>query len=107
MKVKCLEIRDRATFIPVICIEPVADNDSQRYLLMRDGYGGSDCIIMIDYQCRGASYDPYDWPDSRTKTTAHLWITQNWDQIADGDVVDVEFILGETKTKKISERFGG
>lgn len=108
MKVKCLEIRDRATFIPVICIEPVADNDRQAYLLRRDGYigGGESCIIMIDSGCRGVANDPYDWP-GRTKRAAHNWIQDNWSSLADGDVVDIEFILGESTTKKVSERFGG
>lgn len=106
MKVKCLEIRDRATFIPVICIQPLPDNDSQAYLLRRDGYMGSDCIIMIDAGCRGVQNDPYDW-NLRTKQVAHAWIETNWEIIADGDVVDVEFILGESTTKKTSERFGG
>jgi hypothetical protein len=65
MEVKCLEIRDANTFIPVICIRAVAANDAQLYLLRRDGYRADDnerCIIMIDAQCRGVSYDPYNWP---------------------------------------------
>lgn len=110
MKVKCLEIRDRATFIPVICIHPTPDNEEQRYLLKADGYSGSQhepCIIMIDHQCRDANYDPYDWKNPRTMGTAHQWIQGNWEEIKDGDVIDVEFILGETTVKKISERFGG
>lgn len=109
MQVKCLEIRDKATFIPVICIRPVPDNEGQRYLLRRDGYRGDDsetCIIMIDAQCRGASYDPYNWSrDTRTKANAHLYIEEHWAELSDGDVVDVEFILGERPDKKFSERF--
>jgi hypothetical protein len=108
MQVKCLEIRDHSTFLPVICIRPLPDNEEQRYLLRRDGYGCSpydDCTIMIDAQCRGVSYDPYDWPhDPRTKRTAHNYICKHWDELKDGDVVDVEFILGETETPKVSER---
>lgn len=109
MEIKVLEIRDRATFIPVICIRPVAENEAQRYLLRRDGYRADDsetCVIMIDAQCRGVSYDPYHWArDSRTKGNAHLYIEQHWSDLRDGDVIDVEFILGETSKKKISERF--
>jgi len=108
MQVKCLEIRDRATFVPVICIWPTPDNPAQRYLLRRDGYRGSEsepCVIMIDAQCRGVAYDAYDWgKDPRTKGTAHNYITMHWSELRDGDVIDVEFILGETKTKKVSER---
>jgi hypothetical protein len=108
MEIKCLELRDRNTFIPVICIRPVPDNDAQRYLLRRDGYrgdAGERCIIMIDAQCRGVSYDPYDWPrDTRTKPHAHAYIEEHWSELRDGDVIDVEFILGETTEPKRSER---
>ena len=108
MEVKCLEIRDCNTFIPVICLRPVPNNEEQRYLLRRDGYSGradEQCIIMIDAQCRGAAYDPYDWvKDHRTKRTAHLYIEQNWHKLTDGDVVDVQYILGETTESKASER---
>lgn len=107
MEVKVLEIRDRNTFIPVICIRPTPDNEAQRYLLRRDGYTGTmaePCIIMINAQCRGVAYDPYEWADRRTKGTAHNWIAEHWSELADGDVIDVQFIIGETTAPKFSER---
>lgn len=108
MEVKCLEVRDRNTFCPVICIWPVPNNDAQRYLLRRDGYrGNSDehCIVYIKPQCRGVAYDPYHWPSGeRTHRVAHEYILRNWATLKDGDVIDVEFILGETEAPKVSER---
>lgn len=110
MEIKVLEIRNSNTFLPVICIKPVPDNEAQRCLLRRDGYScqpDDPIIIMIDAQCRGVAYDPYDWPhDPRTKQNAHLYIEQHWRELKDGDVIDVEFILGETASQKVSERFG-
>ena len=108
MEIKCLEVRDSMTFLPVICIRPVPRNRGQRYLLRRDGYRGDEsepCIIMIDAQCRGVAYDCYDWPSGRGRThkQAHNYIQQHWHELKDGDVVDVEFILGETLQPKISE----
>jgi hypothetical protein len=107
MEVKCLEIRDEGTFIPVICIRPVAENNAQRYLLRRDGYRADateHCIIMIDAQCRGVSYTPYGWENGdRTKPQAHRYIEKNWHTLADGDVIDVQYILKETAAPKISE----
>jgi hypothetical protein len=109
METKCLEIRDAGTFIPVICIRPVPVNEAQRYLLSCDGYQGNPlerCIIYINAQCRGVAYDPYDWPaNPRTHRVAHDYITEHWHLLADGDVVDVEFILGESTELKKSERY--
>lgn len=49
--------------------------------------------------------DPYGWERSaRTFPVAHDYIIKNWEKLRDGDVVDVEFILGETKVPKASER---
>jgi hypothetical protein len=108
MEVKCLELRDANTFVPVICVRPVPMNEAQRYLLRRDGYRGDvtePCIIMIDAQCRGVAYDPYEWRgDRRTKPQAHKYIADHWRDLKDGDVIDVQFILGETTSPKLSER---
>lgn len=108
MQVKVLEVRDANTFMPVIAIKPIPENEQQRYLLRRDGYAGDrsePCVILIAPQCRGVSYDPYNWPEfPRTMRFAHHWIEQNWHEIHDGDVVDVEHLLGETKRIKVSER---
>jgi len=107
MEVKCFEIRDSMTFVPVICIRPVAANEAQRYLLRRDGYRADEtesCIIYINAQCRGVEYDPYQWPSGvRTHRHAHHYIERHWHELKDGDVIDVEFILGEKPTKKASE----
>jgi hypothetical protein len=35
---------------------------------------------------------------------SHNYIIDHFDELADGDVVDVEFILGEKPAKKVSER---
>jgi hypothetical protein len=109
MEIKCLEIRDAGTFIPVICIRPVAANEGQRYLLWRDGYRADineRCIIYIDAQCRGVAYDCYHWPaNPRTHRVAHIYIAEHWSALKDGDVIDVEFILGERTQVKNSERF--
>jgi len=39
MQTKLLEIRDRATFIPVLAIQCLPGNEEERYLLSRAGYG--------------------------------------------------------------------
>lgn len=104
MMPKCLEVRDRMTFIPVVCIGTVADNEGQRYLLRRSGYTLGETVILVNLNdCRAAN-DPYEWGNSRTMSVAHNYIQEHWAELNDGDVVDVEFILGETTERKKSER---
>ena len=49
-----------------------------------------------------ATCDPYDW-DTRTMQVAHDWLLSNFDAIASGAVVDVEYILGKRLVPKLSE----
>jgi hypothetical protein len=110
MEIKLLEVRDSGTFIPVLCVlmdEPA--NEAQRYLLRRCGYplDGSINIAMTSLHANGEPFwnDPYGWRGlARTMPAAHQYIYEHWPELADGDVVDVEFIQGETATRKVSER---
>jgi hypothetical protein len=102
MIVKTIEIRDRHTFIPALAIKTCWGSEEQRYLLRRAGWPDDGVILVHLQNCRSAG-DPYDW-GNRTMTAAHEWLLQNFDAITDGAVVDVEFILGETKEPKASER---
>jgi hypothetical protein len=120
MEVKCLEIRDDGTFVPVLCVDmnpgeliketPASiktEWNGRRYLLRRVGYpcDGRPNILMTNLSADGtpAWNDPYGW-GGRTKPVAHKYIIEHWSELKDGDVVDVEFILGESSTKKLSER---
>lgn len=105
MKTKILEIRDRGTMIAALCIDMNPENEIERAYLRRYGYPcDGRPNIMVTHATGGkvANNDPYDWR-CRTWGTAHLYIIEHWAGLKDGDVVDVEFILGETKFKKTSE----
>jgi hypothetical protein len=83
-------------------------NESDRYLLRRAGLDleGSFNIALFNLQRGDGFLDPYNWagaPMVRTLTTAHKYIEENFDALETGSVIDVEFILGETKTIKRSE----
>lgn len=110
MIVKLLEVRDRATFLPVYAMSSVPSNNSQGYLLRRCGFNTGAFVkhpSIIVSRLNGetpSSADAYFWND-RTMQTAHLYIEQHFDELNDGDVIDVEFILNETTEKKQSERF--
>lgn len=107
MKTKVFEIRDEGTFISVLCVDMNPDNIAQRYYFRRCGYScdGEPNIAMTNLNMDGgkASNDPYAW-GGRTYPTAHHYIIEHWNELRDGDVVDVSFILGETPAPKISER---
>lgn len=114
MLAKALEIRDRGTFIVALAVnmnpryKTIADEYClyQHYLLSRCGYPCDDApnIILTNLNGAGrATNDPYEWCD-RTMSVAHGYIIEHWVDLNDGDVVDVEFILGETGAPKASER---
>lgn len=120
MIAKALELRDEGTFIPLLAINmnpgpvvydtaaPVGLLSAQRYLLRRCGYpcDGRPNVIITRLDGNGqATNDPHGWKgDTRTFPVAHNYIIEHWSELKDGDVVDVQFILGETKAPKVSER---
>ena len=104
MIVKALEIRDEGTTIPMWAIKPTADNEAQRAILRHAGYGDhpGDYVILIGaHDCEG-HYNPMD-QHGRTRQVAHIWIKEHFDEIKDGEVVDVQYLLNEKPTKKASE----
>jgi hypothetical protein len=118
MQVKILEVRDDGTFIPVVAVLMMPEHpmymqkdtyDQQRYLLRRAGYTTDDpdvhqpLVVIFNANGGYAPYDPHHWTN-RTMHTAHLYITEHFGDLKDGDVIDVEWILGEKPTAKVSER---
>jgi len=110
MITKIFELRDKGTFIPVIAIRVKHGpaSEAERYLLARAGFRSEGThVILVRAECAGvarnASYDPYAW-GGRTYPVAHLHIIANWDKLSTGDVIDIEFLLGETTAPKSSER---
>lgn len=106
---KLFEVRDEGTCIPVMATRFAPENEQERYLLARAGYGltpaaqtrfVSLCAISRTSQW---TTDPHCWTGcGRTMQEAHLFIAENFDRLYPGDVVDVEFILGERATPKCS-----
>ncbi len=110
LETKALEIRDEGTFIPVLAIRMYSLNSIQAYYIhYRSGYSrNGDSIMLMKLSDGQATNDPYNWQSlglgPRTMPNAHEWILQHFDELKDGDVVDVSYILGETKEVKVSER---
>lgn len=116
MQVKIFEILDRMTCIPMMAVKLGRANGDHaisreriRKLLARAGYsssidGQANFVLLVEISGGGGEVncDPYDWND-RTKSTAHAHIIEQWDKLSTGDVIDVEFVLGETTKPKGSD----
>ena len=103
MRVKLFEIRDRGTFMPAMATLAKSDDRHEQYLLSSSGFGHpSPLIILYFLELNEGHCDAYHW-GNRTRNTAHKYIQQNWDVLKSGDVIDIEYILGETREPKVSQ----
>ena len=102
METKLIEIRDEGTHIPALAIT-ITRKDG--YPAARAGFGDQQYILLIDLNSDECHYDSTRWR-WRTMQVAHKHLEDHWAEIKNEDVVDVEFILGITDTKKTSEKFG-
>ena len=105
LQTKVFELRDRATFIPIVCVEMLARyveggdppaEEREGWLLWKAGYSlYTEPLILLTRLDGGKSaYDPYVWND-RTFQTAHDYIARSWNGLKSGDLIDVRVILGE------------
>jgi hypothetical protein len=108
MIIKTLEIRDEDTTMSMLAIKLIPENEAQRAVLRHAGYGTpEDYVILLHAHDLDGSYDPFKQPGwatgIRTRFEAHRYVKKHFDQLVDGDVVDVQYILNERSTKKTSE----
>ncbi len=110
MIAKTFEVRDAATFLPVLAICLITDNEGDRYLVARSGYGRSQetqvAHIMLT-RLSGesvATADMHFWND-RTMAVVHKYICENFHELETGAVIDVQYILNESAEPKKSERY--
>lgn len=101
---KTIEIRDEGTHIPAIAIYIDSENRQEDYPLRRAGYINGKYVILMKLIHSEVFFDPYNW-EGRTMQTAHLELIRNWQNYKSGDVLDVQFVLGETTVKKESEKW--
>lgn len=108
MVTKLFEVIDKETLIPVIAIKPIAMNEVENFLIARAGFSHDiriqeNYVILVHIRDNKATYNPYDWK-GRTMVEAHKYIIKNFDILENCEVLDIEYIVGETKEKKSSER---
>lgn len=107
---KFLEIRDRATCIPVLAIktspklsdQPTVDDVIESKYFRRAGYDEF-TIILIKLSTAESHYDCYEWSSQYTLGTAHKYIRDNYDSLENLQVIDCEVIRGEKKKPSESE----
>ena len=110
---KIFEVRDRATLIPTIaiCIDTFQFdkkiNTVGDFLVNRAGYEGYNVRVstLKDLQFK-KSWKEWNYDLGRTLPEAHKWLATEYNFInsCSGDVIDVEYILGEVDKPKVSER---
>jgi len=103
MEVKTFEVRDEGTFVPVLAVRLWPHNEEERYLLSRAGYGRTDYVLLTRLDGGLCYYDHLMW-GNRTLGCAHAYIRACWDDLKSGQVIDVQYTLGETEKPKESER---
>ena len=107
METKTFEVRDIGTFVPVLAMRLDPTCEADLFLLSRGGFGKipeTYVLMMILSGTCECKHNPHHW-GGRTMPTAHREIRDRWDELVSGQVINVEFILGETKEPKVSERF--
>lgn len=104
MECKILEVLDSMTYIPVLAVLLEPEIEAEEYHLGRAGFRGGVFVLLYKLQTNQAHWDPANWAANRTLLVAHEHIGRNWAELHSGDVVDVEYLLGETPAPRKSQR---
>lgn len=115
IETKLFEVRDSATLIPVMAIHLdglYEGREDHKFLMETAGYGSSEYLILMELSPSGkglrTEYSAFDWRlhwHNDTLSAAHTYISEHFDELKDGQVVDVEYIRGIRKEPKRSDRF--
>ena len=94
LETKIFEIRDDATCIPVLATKMIGKTERQKKLLRRVGFDEYPLIQVTHIEDHQSSWYAFDWPN-RTMNAAHREIQEKFDDLRDGQVIDVRVYLGE------------
>jgi hypothetical protein len=102
-EVKFLEIRDDGTHVPCMATRVTITEDN--YQMLRAGWTpkSDPPIYLTNLNTCETRYNEFGWSNHRTMGNAHRCLYEGWESFQSGDVIDVEFYLGETVTQKTSE----
>lgn len=102
---KFFEVRDSGTHIPIMATLLTKGESWWCYQMRRAGWGPEtkQVFVVVNLLTMESQYDNQEWKSRRTMPNAHRFIEENWETLTSGDVIDVEYILGDTTVKKITE----
>lgn len=98
---KYVEIRDNLTMMPVMIIN-LDSNPATRYT----GHHGGPYLLLMKLSTYETQNDPHRWNNMTMKTAHQHLLKLDWDDIKNGDVIDVEYISGKTEIPKIANLEG-
>lgn len=101
MKTKVFEVRDSATLLPVLAVKMEGHTEKEKKIVGRGGFA-SYHILVTDLENKETNHDPFAW-DNSTMKTIHQYLIQHFDEVENTDVIDAEFIRGESQQPKSSE----
>ena len=112
---KYFEVRDVGTRMVLMCFKFDAANEDERHLVGLSGFGtlifGQNYYTLYYWPVDdgssirpAASYDIQNWHPaiigSRTQYLAMKIVEKHWSQLCSGDVIDIEYAIGETTLPK-------
>ena len=108
MEVKVFEIRDRATMFPAVAIRIEHAHIRERKILRRGGFNLDEVVVMFSHSSDEirAYRDEYLARQKELGRTAYHaveYIQNHFEELKDGQVIDVEYILDEVAAPKESE----
>jgi hypothetical protein len=109
MVMKFFEVRDRGTLIPWVAFRFKGRSARERALLRRAGFADPEAYVVQGPISGGDYFDLHYNPshfetrNGRTALHAARYVQANFDLLASGEVVDVEYILGERSAPKEAE----
>lgn len=104
--VRFLELRDRATCIPLVVSRTAPHDGPARRLWFRSGYGyGGPAYLFWASEIDKASSDPYVFLDGRYAEQL-LFVERNFSLLKDGDVIDKRVWTGESDSPEASDCTG-
>ena len=102
---KIFAIHDVMTLVSMMVQRLVPETLQEELILSRAGYREIDNYFFFSTfrdEMGEFTYDVYKLENQRSFGTAARYIKQNWDELESGELIDIEYILGEIDEDQIT-----